>query len=156
MYGNHKPIIRGTDEGIWRRIKLIPFTVTIPEPERDPDLPEKLKAELPGILAWAVAGCKAWQREGLQTPSEVNAATIAYRAEQDTLAAFLSECCIIGTGYKVTSGELFDVYQKWGGELNRRRFSSAMAERGFVTLGRDGAGRALYHDIGLVEPQDER
>ena len=101
MYGNHKPTIRGTDEGIWRRVRLIPFTVTIPEGQRDPQLVDKLKAELPGILAWAVQGCLEWQREGLGMPEAVKAATANYRAEQDMLAAFLDECCLIGPRYKV-------------------------------------------------------
>lgn len=153
MYGNHKPIIKGTDEGIWRRIKLIPFTVVIPESERDPNLLEKLKGELPGILAWAVRGCLAWQEGGLKTPAIVDAATAAYRAEQDILATFLEECCILELGAKVTAGELFKAYETWGGDLNKRRFSQTMAERGYLTNGRDGAGRALYHNIGLLEPE---
>jgi putative DNA primase/helicase len=154
MYGNHKPVIKGTDEGIWRRIKLIEFKVVIPENERDPNLLEKLKGELTGILAWAVRGCLAWQREGLRTPASVDAATAAYRAEQDTLAAFLEECCTTESYARVTAGTLFDAYEKWGGELNKRRFSQAMAECGFVTKGRDGAGRALYHGLGLLEPEN--
>jgi putative DNA primase/helicase len=69
---NHKPLIRNTDHAIWRRIRLVPFTVTIPEAERDKDLPDKLRRELPGILAWAVQGCLDWQREGLGMPEPVN------------------------------------------------------------------------------------
>jgi putative DNA primase/helicase len=83
---NHKPTIRGTDEGIWRRIRLIPFNVTIPPDQRDPDLPAKLRAELPGILNWALEGCLAWQADGLTNPAAVEEATAEYRAEQDTSA----------------------------------------------------------------------
>jgi putative DNA primase/helicase len=67
--GNHKPAIHGTDEGIWRRLRLVPFTVQIPTEEQDRDLLVKLRAELPGILRWAVEGCLDWQRNGLKPPS---------------------------------------------------------------------------------------
>ncbi|PLS83054.1 MAG: hypothetical protein CYG60_22800, partial [Actinobacteria bacterium] len=77
LVANHKPEVLGTDHAIWRRVKLIPFDVTIPEEEQDPRLPEKLQAELPGILAWAVRGCLDWQRDGLAEPEEVKAATEA-------------------------------------------------------------------------------
>ena len=92
---NHKPEIRGTDYAIWRRIRLIPFNVTIPEDQRDPDFPSKLKTELPGILTWAVQGCLAWQQYGLQPPAEVRTATDRYQAEMDVLAAFLADCCVL-------------------------------------------------------------
>lgn len=83
---NHKPRITGTDEGIWRRIRLIPFTVTIPDKERDKQLREKLQKELPGILAWAVRGCLAWRRDGLGESKQVSQATAEYRREMDPLA----------------------------------------------------------------------
>ena len=82
---NNKPSIKGTDYGIWRRIKTVPFTVTIPESERDKTLPEKLLAELPGILNWAIQGCLEWQREDLGTPDEVTEATNEYRHDMDSL-----------------------------------------------------------------------
>ena len=65
LAANHKPVVSGTDHAVWRRIKLVPFVVTIPEEAKDKVLPEKLKAEVPGILAWAVRGCLDWQRGGL-------------------------------------------------------------------------------------------
>ena len=86
----------------------------------------------------------------------MDTATAAYRAQQDALGAFLQDCCTINPLPSVTAGALFSAYEKWGGELNKRRFSQAMAERGFVTKGRDGAGRALYHGIGLLEPESEQ
>src|SRR5262249_54371075 len=94
---NHKPLIRNTDHAIWRRIRLVPFTVTIPEAERDKDLPAKLRRELSGILAWAVQGCLDWQRAGLGMPEAVKAATAEYRAEMDVLDQFLAERCEIGS-----------------------------------------------------------
>ena len=95
LAANHKPNIRGTDEGIWRRIKIIPFTVVIRPDRRDKELPQKLKAEFSGILNWAVDGCLRWQAEGLAEPDVVQAATGQYRQQQDVLAAFLAECCVV-------------------------------------------------------------
>jgi putative DNA primase/helicase len=73
--GNHKPGLRSVDEATRRRLHLVPFTVTIPKAERDPDLFEKLKAQWPGILRWMIEGCLAWQREGLNPPPVVTGAT---------------------------------------------------------------------------------
>ena len=91
--GNHKPGLRSVDEAIRRRLNLIPFTVTIPPAERDPDLAEKLKAEWPGILAWAIVGCLAWQRDGLAAPKAVTSATAAYLEAEDAVAAWIKERC---------------------------------------------------------------
>ena len=85
---NHKPAIQGTDHAIWRRIRLIPFTVTIPAKEQNKTLSEKLHAGNAGILRWAVDGCLAWQQDGLDPPSAVSEATAAYRDEMDTVGAF--------------------------------------------------------------------
>jgi putative DNA primase/helicase len=79
---NHKPVIRGTDKGIWDRIRPIPFTVSIPEERQDKELANKLMTELAGILAWAVRGCLEWQRTGLGVPEEVREATEGYRTER--------------------------------------------------------------------------
>jgi putative DNA primase/helicase len=111
---NHKPEIRGTDHAIWRRIRLIPFTVTFPEDKQDKHLGEKLKAEASGILRWMVEGCVEWQRHGLGTPGVVMAATSEYRSEQDRIAMFLAERCTIGgldLRAKVT--ELYSAYREW-------------------------------------------
>ena len=91
IVGNYKPSLRNVDEAIRRRILLAPFTVQIPEAERDPDLPEKLKAEWPAILCWIVDGCLEWQRYGLVVPTIVRDATAEYFADQDTLARWAEE-----------------------------------------------------------------
>jgi hypothetical protein len=104
---NHRPEIRGTDHGIWRRIRLIPFTVRIPDAEQDKDLPNKLRQELPGILAWCVAGCRLWQEEGLEPPEEVRDATECYRAGQDVLGEFLAQCCDRHADLKVRAGAVY-------------------------------------------------
>jgi len=133
---NHKPVIRGTDYAIWRRIKMIPFTVTIPEDEQDPRLVDKLRAELPGILAWAVEGCLEWQRKGLGVPDEVRRATEAYREEQDALAAFLAECCVVSPTAKAAAKDLYQAYVAWceqNGERPepQRALGMRLTERGF-------------------------
>ncbi len=133
---NHKPVIRGTDHAIWRRVRLIPFTVTIPEAERDRDLKAKLRAELPGILAWAVEGCLRWHRDGLGEPEAVRAATAAYRAEMDVLGDFVAECCVEDSGASVTAAALHAAYTAWAerqGEkpLAPRTFGLRLQERGF-------------------------
>jgi putative DNA primase/helicase len=83
--GNHRPRVRGGDEGIWSRMRLVPFEQFIRESERDPNLPAKLAAELPGILNWAIAGCLEWQKAGLQQPSAVATATAGYREAEDVV-----------------------------------------------------------------------
>jgi putative DNA primase/helicase len=84
--GNHKPGLRSVNEAIRRRLHLVPFTITIPSEERDQQLTDKLKAEWPGILAWMVAGCLEWQRDGLAPPAVVTDATKDYLEAQDAVA----------------------------------------------------------------------
>ncbi|HZZ14439.1 MAG TPA: phage/plasmid primase, P4 family, partial [Candidatus Sulfotelmatobacter sp.] len=90
---NHKPRISGTEEAIWNRFKLIPFNVSIPKAEQDRELGNKLAAEAPGILAWAVKGCLKWQRDGLGMPVAVTQATADYRDEMDPVSDFIADCC---------------------------------------------------------------
>ena len=113
LAGNYRPDIRGNDEGIWRRPKLIPFLVQIPPDQRDKDLKEKLRVELPGILAWAVRGALEWQRDGLNPPACVEAATQEYRAESDALAPFLEDRCVFQNRAEVTKAALWKAYQQW-------------------------------------------
>lgn len=113
MATNHKPLIRGTDEGIWRRIMLIPFLVQIPADKVDKDLKYKLQREGVGILNWIVQGAMMWQREGLNPPEIVTKASKEYRNEMDVIQFFISECCEVGDGYTAPAGELFKKYQEW-------------------------------------------
>jgi putative DNA primase/helicase len=157
LAANHRPTIVGTDLAIWRRIRLVPFSVVIPADEQDPCLPEKLRGELPGILAWAVEGCLAWQRDGLGTPQEVQAATEAYRAEQDVLAAFLDDCCIMSEDKQATASALYKAYSEWckeSGEkpLAKRAFGLSLGERGFTPDRAYQLGR-LWHGVGLLMTQ---
>lgn len=132
---NHKPTIRGTDRAIWRRIRLIPFEVTIPKQEQDKDLGSKLERELSGILQWAVKGCLAWQQQGLKPPSVVHEATRAYQKEMDVLSQFLNECCQLVGGAVVSKRELYEAYVRWcqdNGEpyLSMRKMNTLLTERG--------------------------
>jgi putative DNA primase/helicase len=117
MHTNHQPRIRGTDEGIWRRLHQIPFDVTIPPDERDEALLETIVAdELPGVLNWMVAGCLDWQTHNrrLTPPTAVTAATEDYRREQDHVGRFLDACCLIGDSqYRVYGKDLRDAYEAW-------------------------------------------
>lgn len=151
---NHKPVIKGTDEGIWRRMRLIPFTFQIPEAKRDRDLFTKLRAELPGILAWAVRGALAWQREGLNEPDDVKLATDSYRAEMDIVGAFIGDCCVTLTGLRTTCERLYSAYHEWcesNGEwcFSQRRFANEIERRGFARV-RGAQGKWLRAGIGLL------
>jgi len=150
---NHKPTVRGTDHAIWRRLRLVPFTVTFSEEQQDKDLLEKLRAELPGILNWCLVGCQQWQQHGLADPPEVKAATAGYRTEQDRMGEFLSDRCCIGADYRIKKGELYGTYKTWceaQGErqINATAFGMALAERGITS----DSGRRWYIGIALTDP----
>jgi putative DNA primase/helicase len=141
---NHKPVIKGTDEGIWRRIRLIPFTQRFEGANDDHALRQKLEAELPGILAWAVRGCLAWQARGLTPPATVKNATATYRTEMDTFAGFLETCDLDDTA-TVGATELYQSYRAWAegsGErpVSQRWFGLRLGERGFAKKEVNGRG----------------
>lgn len=157
LAANHKPTIKGTDHAIWRRIKLIPFNVTIPDKEQDKKLIEKLKGELSGILTWIVQGCLEWQKGGLQTPDEVEAATNDYRNEMDEVGTFLAECCIMQPNVKVNPTDLYDAYKKWcedTGEtvLKQRDFGVRLTERGLIS--KQSSGKRFRCGVGLLEKEN--
>lgn len=122
MATNHKPIIRGTDTGIWRRIHLIPFTVQIPEDKVDRHLKYKLAGECKGIFLWAVEGCRLWQNEGLGMPKAVLDAIKEYRHEMDVIKAFTEACCT--EGGEVKASHLYAAYVRWADENNEYRMSN--------------------------------
>lgn len=134
--GNYRPSITGTDDGIWRRLRLVPFTVSIPAEEQDRHLLAKLREELPGILAWAVQGCIEWQRSGLRPPECVQEAVRDYRSESDTLGRFIEEECEIGRLCEVKSSVLQSRYTRFCEEAGERALPSKelpheMRRRGF-------------------------
>ncbi len=146
---NHRPEIRGTDAAIWDRLRLIPFSVRIPEGERDRHLATKLRAELPGILAWVVRGCREWQAHGLQAPREVLAATDQYRADMDDLAGWLAECCTVGADVSAPATAAVESFNAYTGQrMTPKRFARALTERGF-TSSRTKLG-VRWHGFGLL------
>ncbi len=140
LMGNHKPEIKGTDEGIWRRVHMIPFLVTIAENERRPrhEILGEFEAEAPGILNWAIRGLLESRDIGLKPPPQVVEATKEYREESDQFGAFLIECTEkIITG-RTGIGMLSKCYSIWcerNSETPRyrgtRKLKSAMQERGW-------------------------
>lgn len=123
MATNHKPRIRGTDDGIWRRIHLIPFEVKIPEEKKDKNLKYKLVKEAEGIFKWAVEGCMLWRSEGLSKPKSVLDATTEYRHEMDVISSFIDECCTVGNG-QIKASEIYGAYIKWAETNNEYRMSN--------------------------------
>ena len=157
---NHKPEIRGTDAAIWRRIRLVPWAVTIPPAEQDKKLPIALRHELAGILAWVVRGCLQWRREGLQAPDEVRKATGEYRAEMDVLAGFLVECCELDTGHWEYAKDLYECYKRWCDENGerpepQRKFGGRLGERGFQRDRGGSRGAGIWRGVRLTEGEKE-
>lgn len=113
VVGNHKPVIRQTDYGIWRRIHMIPFLVRIPVGERDAALPDRLRGELAGILNWAVEGYRAWRADGLRPPEEVMVAVREYQEEMDILGQWIAQCCQLGEELWVGSSDAYQGYRTW-------------------------------------------
>jgi putative DNA primase/helicase len=156
---NNKPIIRGNDYAIWRRMRLIPFTVTIPPEEMDKNLINKLKAEYSGILNWAIKGCLEWQNHGLGTPAEVTEATDEYRNEMDLLNDFIQDCCIEGPDLFVPAKDLNEAYAKWcevNGEfhLNAASFGRKLTEKGFVRAQRGKRRTRGWIGLNLIDGRE--
>jgi phage/plasmid-associated DNA primase len=164
---NNKPVIQGTDDAIWDRIRLIPFTQRFDGPKADPKLPDKLRNELAGVFAWMVEGCLEWQEHGLEEPQTVTEATKQYREEMDTLASFLDEGCVVGSGYRVLAEKLYERYAMWCDKSGERKdpkkaFVARLGERGFdrrrETAGVN-KGRYIWLGIGFRSgdepPEDE-
>lgn len=163
---NHKPRITGTDDGIWRRVKRIPFKAIYGDKEgldergrmiqlKDKDLPEKLKKEVEGILTWCIEGFVKWQKEGLIMPEELKKATEEYRSESDLIKTFLDESCVIQPSCKVSVKELYKTYCIYCDEnservVSNRIFSQKMKEKGFDNKKGTG-GRFFWEGIGLLD-----
>jgi putative DNA primase/helicase len=156
LAANHKPVIRGDDYAIWRRIHLIPFTVTIPPDQRDKSLTARLIAESAGILQWLIRGCLEWRRIGLTPPSEVLAATAEYKTEMDVFGKWIEECCLIAAHATAKGGALYASYKHWidengGFPLSSNRFATKLGERGFC---KEKSGFVVYRGIGILDTSD--
>ncbi len=134
MATNHKPFIRGTDDGIWRRMVVIPFTVQIPEHKVDKNLKYKLRREMTAILNWAVEGYQEWQRIGLNEPTIIKQQRQEYRTEMDVVELFVEECCYRKEGEREKAADLFRAYKQWAKEnnqhlMNNTKFGKEMAQK---------------------------
>ncbi len=148
---NHKPIIGGVDEGIWRRVKIIPFTLNLKPHERDKKLEEKLSLEMSGILNWALEGCLKWQQSGLKEPKVVVDATGNYKAEMDILAPFLDEMCYTdepkNEAIRIEAKELYNIYDRWCSQSGERQIGNRSFYRMLETKGfgkTKGAGNKTF------------
>ena len=158
IYGNHKPVVHGTDRGIWRRVLLIPFTVEIPEALRrpKPEVLARFEKELSGILNWALSGLKDYQKNGLQISLVVRQATAQYQSESDIVGSFIEEKCETSKEYTSTVASLYLTFLKWAedngeSKMSHKKFSSKLKERGFENLKINGAycwrGIRLYAQV---------
>ncbi len=168
METNHRPISTGTDEGIWRRVLLVPFSVTIPPERRDKYLAEKLKAEWPQILRWAVQGCVDWQENGLRIPAIVEAASREYERASDLLADFINECVIVDPKASVKAIEFYRRYEHWVkcrghqaqsmtrlGERIASMYTKKKTEKGYVYKGIKLAPEDHYGEVeGFIDMGD--
>ena len=157
---NHKPVIRGTDVGIWRRIKLIPFEVNIPKEKVDKNLRYNLRKEFPQILHWAVDGAIKWYAEGMEEPQCVLDAVKEYKVEMDLLASFIEECIEIDytSDNKIMATDLFQAYSKWAKinneyEMSSKKFFREIGKK-LPDKGRNGKG-VYYKNIKLNDNASE-
>lgn len=156
MLGNHRPVIRGTDHGIWRRIMLVPFNRTFSPDERDPQLLDKLKEESPHILAWMIDGCLKWQKTRLtDAPRIVREQTDSYRAEQDVIGQWLIECTLSAhQSVETSANELYESYKPWAvtngfGVMNRATLGRRLSERGYRK--RATNGRVMWGGVTVID-----
>ena len=159
---NHKPIIRGTDDGIWRRLVLIPFDVQIPEEKVDKDLKYKLLREAPAILNWMAEGAYMWMQEGLAMPEKLKEAVQKYRNEMDTLGQFIEDCCKVDKNSSEKVSNLHQAYKTWSNDnltstkvLGMKSFSQKMEER-FVKESRRDANYFIGIEIDNKKSFEEK
>src|SRR5215212_8198605 len=153
---NHKPEIPDGSEAIGDRLKLIPFTKRFAGAGADTDLPEKLREELPGVLAWAVMGCVEWYQHGLGSAAAVDKATAAYRTAADPVERFLDEMCVVGEGLRVSKSDMYEAYEDWCVREDEepktpKKFTDLMDEKGVVKnlVGARPGGKRIWKGVTL-------
>ena len=162
---NHRPMITGTDKGIWRRLRLVPWTESIAFAEQRPqdEVVAELMADGSWMLRWMVAGFADWQADHHWIAEAVEVATAAYRAEQDVLAGFLSRCCALNPRASVPVNDLYAAYvidDTANGEegverLTKIVFSKRLKSRN-LTQHRDTTGSyRVWHGVGLLTGSDK-
>jgi putative DNA primase/helicase len=158
LHTNHEPQIKGADEGVWRRVRLIPWNVTIPKAERDEHLSRKLAEEASGILNWLVDGAVQWYATGLDEPEAVLVATEGYRERSDVIARFIADACITGPHFTARAQELYEKWSHWcreNGEAleNQKMFAKAMERHGHTK--RETKRGRVYIGIGIQADDDQ-
>jgi putative DNA primase/helicase len=133
---NHRPIVKGTDNGIWRRLVIVPFRRTFTPEEQDTALPTKLQSEVEGILAWLVQGAGIYLKTGLRNSPAMSRELAQYRNDSDLLGEFLTEKTLLEPSAEVKSSELYDQYKFWCERsglkpVSKRALSEQLSERGF-------------------------
>lgn len=151
LASNHMPVIKSTDHGIWRRIRLIPFKVTIKEENRNANLENELRDELPGILNWALTGCLEWQHSGMPLPKAVQEATNEYKSEMDIVGAWIAENCVVSPCYHVSAADAYKSFKEWCEEnynisFSKSRFGRMIRERGIEVGTKNGR---IYKGLAL-------
>jgi putative DNA primase/helicase len=161
--GNHKPGLRSVDEAIRRRFNLVPFTVTIPPEERDKSLPDRLRAEWPGILAWMIDGCLEWQLHGLAAPEAVRVATMDYLEAEDALSAWIEDVAERDPNAWETSSALFKSWRAWADRAgehvgSQKKLTQRLADRADaigVRKARDAHGQRGFYGLRLIDAQGQ-
>jgi len=161
LASNFKPSFRGQDEGLWRRVKLIPWQRYFEDHERDGYLEEKLIKESQGILAWAVRGARSWYQQGLQDPEDIKAATRDYRETSDVLNGFFPGEYVADVRGRVSQTQLFHAFQEWADSNNyldlkkwsSRAFYGALEERGLAR--KKSNGERCFYGIRKARASDE-
>lgn len=152
VFGNHRPNLKNADEAMRRRLHMIPFAVTIPAAERDHALRDKLKAEAPAILRWAIEGCLQWQSEGLKPPAKVKEATEAYLEAQDTFAEWLEEATDLDQHAREAFRHLYESWKTYADRLGEppgssKAFSAKLEDRGFERDRMPGTGAKAFKGL---------
>jgi len=161
---NYEPVIKGTDNGIWRRVRLVPWTVTIPDEEQDPDLADKLKAEASGILNWIIEGARIFLTEGWDVPESVQVASDEYRTGQDFVGRFIREALVItGDDTRTTAADIAAAGEAWANDVGYQYgpsatpVAAALVKKGCQKLGRmmiDGHKATVWGGVKVAETED--
>lgn len=157
---NHLPVVHGDDPAVWRRVRVVPFDVTIPEDERDGELPALLEGAADEVLSWAIAGWQSYWKDGLAEPDAVRARTSEYQADSDAVGRFISDCCLTSSPVlKSTTTQLFDAWEQWRArdgapQVSSKALGQALDRKGYPA-GQPSHGKRWRNGIALRSDQPE-
>lgn len=160
MVTNYLPKVAGDDPAAWRRIRVVPFDVTVPEAERDPRLGERLELDADAILTWAVEGYRDWEQRGMDAPEAVKLATSEYMRDMDAVARFVTDRCITNPHMFAPMDQLFEAWSQWAAEdgaepLSKRKFGEALDKHGYRADKATG-GRRVRRGLALEAEDGDR